>query len=109
MDRWLHGRWSGSNATNYRSGVLSFCTGVMEIYLIRHTTPDVAKGICYGQTDLALTATFPEEAEHVLKQLPPDLDVVYSSPLHLFNSCFPSTLFSTSSYNHMISFSIPFI
>ena len=53
----------------------------MEVYLIRHTTPDVAKGICYGQTDLKLKASFPEEAERVLQQLPQDLDAVYSSPL----------------------------
>jgi len=33
----------------------------MEIYLIRHTTPDVAKGICYGQTDLDVANTFEEE------------------------------------------------
>lgn len=53
----------------------------MEIYLIRHTTPDVEKGICYGQTDLELTSTFPEEAEKILKQLPRTFDKVYSSPL----------------------------
>ena len=26
----------------------------MEIYLIRHTSPLVEKGVCYGQADLAL-------------------------------------------------------
>ena len=34
----------------------------MEIYLVRHTTPDVAKGICYGQADIDVTATFLAEA-----------------------------------------------
>ncbi len=53
----------------------------MEVYLIRHTTPKVDKGICYGQTDLALASTFLEEKEEVLRQLPLQLDVVYSSPL----------------------------
>ena len=24
----------------------------MEIYLVRHTTPNIKKGICYGQTDI---------------------------------------------------------
>ena len=24
----------------------------MQVYLIRHTTPNIAKGICYGQTDM---------------------------------------------------------
>ena len=53
----------------------------MEIYLIRHTTPDIEKGICYGQTDLELAKTFDTEAQRVLKEVPYNLDVVYSSPL----------------------------
>lgn len=53
----------------------------MEVYFIRHTTPLVDKGICYGQTDLELATTFPEEQKKVLKQLPDTFDVVYSSPL----------------------------
>jgi len=53
----------------------------MEIYLIRHTTPKVEKGICYGQSDLELANSFTEEVELVLKQLPKQFDVVYSSPL----------------------------
>lgn len=53
----------------------------MEIFLIRHTTPDVAAGICYGQTDLSLAASFPEELNQVLAAVPLDLDAVYSSPL----------------------------
>ncbi|MEM9897397.1 MAG: alpha-ribazole phosphatase, partial [Bacteroidota bacterium] len=27
----------------------------MEIYLIRHTTPEISKNICYGQSDLELS------------------------------------------------------
>ena len=53
----------------------------MEIYLIRHTTPQVEKGICYGQTDLAVTANFPEELERLKKHLPVDFDLCYTSPL----------------------------
>jgi alpha-ribazole phosphatase len=53
----------------------------MEIYLIRHTTPDVAKGVCYGQSDLDVTATFAAEAELIRTYLPADIQQVYSSPL----------------------------
>jgi alpha-ribazole phosphatase len=52
-----------------------------DIYLIRHTTPAVAKGICYGQTDLDVTESFLEEAEMILRSLPPGITAVYSSPL----------------------------
>ncbi|MEN9686817.1 MAG: alpha-ribazole phosphatase [Bacteroidota bacterium] len=53
----------------------------MEIYLIRHTTPNVAKGICYGQTDLGVTETFAEEASAISPYLPKQGVAVYSSPL----------------------------
>ncbi|TYP71706.1 alpha-ribazole phosphatase [Aquimarina intermedia] len=54
----------------------------MEIYLIRHTTPKVDKGVCYGYTDLDIASTFEEEAERILLQLPPtEQFTVYSSPL----------------------------
>lgn len=52
-----------------------------DIYLIRHTTPAVARGICYGQTDLDVTETFAEEAELIRPFLPADIAAVYSSPL----------------------------
>lgn len=52
-----------------------------EIYLIRHTTPAVQKGICYGQTDLDVTESFPEEAEMILRSLPSGITTVYTSPL----------------------------
>ena len=52
-----------------------------EIYLIRHTTPDVAKGICYGQTDLGVTDSFSEEADLIRRALPTGITAVYSSPL----------------------------
>lgn len=54
----------------------------MEIYLIRHTTPAVEKGICYGQTDLNVAATFENEAKTVHEQVLYDADTkIYSSPL----------------------------
>lgn len=53
----------------------------MEIYLVRHTTPAVAKGICYGQTDLDVTESFVAEAAIIRQVLPNDIVHVYSSPL----------------------------
>lgn len=53
----------------------------MEIYLIRHTTPDIAKGICYGQTDLDITDTFEQEVMSIKPYLPGNIRTIYSSPL----------------------------
>jgi alpha-ribazole phosphatase len=53
----------------------------MEIYLIRHTTPAVAKGVCYGQTNLDVTNTFTTEANIIKNILPNTINQVYSSPL----------------------------
>jgi len=53
----------------------------MEIYLIRHTTPAVEKGICYGQSDIPLADSFQNEAAKLLEYLPKDFDAIYSSPL----------------------------
>ncbi len=52
-----------------------------DIYLIRHTTPAVAKGICYGQTDLDVTESFHEEAQLIRESLPAGIAAIYSSPL----------------------------
>lgn len=54
---------------------------INDIYLIRHTTPAVAKGICYGQTDLDITPSFEAEAEIILRHLPAGIGLVYTSPL----------------------------
>ncbi len=53
----------------------------MEIYLVRHTTPDVAKGTCYGQADLDVTDSFHSEAAIIRQHLPAHVQAVYSSPL----------------------------
>lgn len=53
-----------------------------EIYLIRHTTPDIDKGICYGQLDLDVSLSFNDELtdiKHLLNNFEPEM--VYSSPL----------------------------
>ena len=53
----------------------------MEIYLVRHTEPNIAKGICYGQADPDVVSSFKEEAAQIIKQLPGNIKGVYSSPL----------------------------
>ena len=64
----------------------------MKVYLIRHTAVDVPQGMCYGQTDVPLKASFEEESklvQVVIKELTPD--AIFSSPLsrctRLANSC----------------------
>lgn len=52
----------------------------MEVYLIRHTSPKVEKGICYGQTDIPLLENFTQEAEKVIKNLPDQFDTIFTSP-----------------------------
>ena len=51
------------------------------MYLIRHTTPLIAKGICYGQTDLDVTESFEEEYQKIKPHLPASIQTIYSSPL----------------------------
>jgi alpha-ribazole phosphatase len=54
----------------------------MELYLIRHTRPDVPEGVCYGQSDVGLAETFPEELLALERKLPPsDTLQFFSSPL----------------------------
>lgn len=55
----------------------------MEIYLIRHTSPKIDKGICYGQSDIDVQDTFEEELEAIKKYVPTNTTdfEVYSSPL----------------------------
>lgn len=53
----------------------------MIIDLIRHTTPDVPQGVCYGQSDLALSSSFEDECPKLLVKLKPRYDLVVSSPL----------------------------
>lgn len=52
----------------------------MEIYLIRHTETVCAKGICYGQADVALLQPHEEQFLQIKKQLPKEA-LFYSSPL----------------------------
>ena len=55
----------------------------MEVILIRHTSVDVPPGTCYGQSDVAVAATFEQEAAATKKELMQcgTIDKAYSSPL----------------------------
>lgn len=54
----------------------------MNIYLIRHTSVDVPKGMCYGQSDVPLRSTFEEEAAAVKAGIASiAFDRAYTSPL----------------------------
>src|SRR5262245_24744145 len=53
----------------------------MEVYLIRHTKPDIDRGICYGQSDIPLAQTFEEEWHAMKEKLPHMPQMLFSSPL----------------------------
>lgn len=55
----------------------------MQIVFVRHTSVDVPRGTCYGQTDVPLAPSFPEEAASTRDRLAAykHFDAVYSSPL----------------------------
>ena len=56
----------------------------MRLYIIRHTPVSVPGGTCYGSSDVALTADWPEHLERIRDKLPLaeiDADNLYSSPL----------------------------
>lgn len=52
----------------------------MALILLRHTTPDVPPGTCYGQTDLELAASFEREADAAYAALP-SFERLVASPL----------------------------
>lgn len=55
----------------------------MPIYLIRHTAPAVAAGICYGQSDVPLGTGFPDEVAEIRARISglSEPRTVYTSPL----------------------------
>ena len=54
----------------------------MKITLVRHTSLDVAPDICYGQSDVAVSANFDVERQQLQNKLAAfQFDAVYSSPL----------------------------
>lgn len=52
----------------------------MGLTLLRHTTPNVTPGTCYGRTDLALADSFDDEAREVVEKLP-HMTRILTSPL----------------------------
>ncbi|MDQ0108123.1 alpha-ribazole phosphatase [Chitinophaga terrae (ex Kim and Jung 2007)] len=52
----------------------------MEIYLIRHTTPAIESGVCYGASDVDVAGSFETEAAEVKAKLPARNFKVVSSP-----------------------------
>ncbi|OJJ22987.1 alpha-ribazole phosphatase [marine bacterium AO1-C] len=55
----------------------------MEIWLIRHTTPKVAKGVAYGQTDLEVSDDYEAQKMRIANHLEGDFQeaTIYASPL----------------------------
>ncbi|HQS44324.1 MAG: alpha-ribazole phosphatase, partial [Methylotenera sp. 24-45-7] len=54
----------------------------MNLHLIRHTSLAVPSGVCYGQSDVDVSASFHVEAESLRKKLADiEFDAVYASPL----------------------------
>ena len=52
----------------------------MQLWLIRHPPPQVAAGVCYGRTDLALVDEVAAAAARIRPQLPPHAPL-FTSPL----------------------------
>ena len=51
----------------------------MRLHFIRHTRPDIARGVCYGQSDIPLASSFPEKgALPAVSIVAPSLAVVVS-------------------------------
>ncbi len=53
----------------------------MDIYLIRHTEVAVGRSVAYGQTDVDLADTYPEQRDRLLTHLPDEVSAIFSSPL----------------------------
>lgn len=54
----------------------------MEIYLVRHTSVNVAPGTCYGWSDVDVRSSFEEEAIQTKRQIESiSFDQVFTSPL----------------------------
>jgi alpha-ribazole phosphatase len=54
----------------------------MKLTLVRHTSLDIAPSICYGQSDVAVSANFENERMTLQKKLAAfEFDAIYASPL----------------------------
>ena len=68
----------------------------MEVVMIRHTSVNVAKGTCYGWTDVPVSDTFEQEASITKSKL----DGITFDAVYYSQKCLPSfadmtVLFST--------------
>ena len=82
MVRRANRRLCRCRSTIIRSCFLFKCCSTMDIYIIRHTSPNIEKGICYGQTDIGLANTYKEEFNTIIESIPNLKDFsVISSPL----------------------------
>ena len=52
----------------------------MDLYLIRHTRPQIEAGVCYGELDVPLPPTCDEDCAKVAARLP-SVEAVWTSPL----------------------------
>lgn len=54
----------------------------MKLTLVRHTSLDIAPSVCYGQSDVAVSANFENELMALQKKLAAfEFDAIYASPL----------------------------
>ncbi len=53
----------------------------MDLYLVRHTRPDIADGLCYGRLDPPLPAGFDDDARSLKARLPPPSRVITDDSL----------------------------
>lgn len=53
----------------------------MKLLTVRHTKVDVPAGICYGQSDVGVYSTFPQEVVQVENAITIKPDVIFCSPL----------------------------
>ncbi|PKQ69281.1 alpha-ribazole phosphatase [Raineya orbicola] len=54
----------------------------MEVFVVRHTSVNIEKDICYGQKEVLLNNdTFQQEVQELKNKLPNVFDAVYCSPL----------------------------
>ena len=82
MDRWLLWRLPRSYTTNKRTHLTFILLRLMQVYLMRHTTPNIEKGICYGQTDMEVEENlFAEELKLIKTKLPNHIEQFFTSPL----------------------------
>ena len=54
----------------------------MKLYLIRHTSLQIVPGVCYGQSDIDVAASFSQELNLIKRALSStQFDAIYTSPL----------------------------